>query len=55
MSKHPRTVTSGTSLTTIINLMISKNLKKLPVVDDNKLVGIITRRDLLKAFSQLSS
>jgi len=53
MSKVPRTVTSETSLTTIINKMINKDLKRVLVVDEKKLVGIITRKNLLKAFNQV--
>jgi CBS domain-containing protein len=30
--------------------MEDQNLKRIPVVEDDKLVGIITRRDLLRAF-----
>lgn len=50
MTKNPTTVSSEHGLTDVVNTMISKGFKRLPVVDDNKLVGIITRKDLLKAF-----
>jgi CBS domain-containing protein len=52
MSRKPVTVTPSTSLTDIVNLLISKNLKRLPVVENQKLVGIITRKDLLRAFNK---
>lgn len=54
MTKNPTTVTPNTSLTNIVNLMISHNLKRLPVIDQDKLVGIITRKDLIKAFLKSS-
>ena len=53
MSKNVKTVTLNSSLTDVIDFMINKNLKRLPVVDGNKLVGIITRKDLLKAFNKI--
>ena len=33
-------------------IMGDKNIKKMPVVDDNKLVGIITQTDLAKFFTE---
>ena len=33
-------------------MMEDKNIKKMPVVDDNKLVGIITQTDLAKYFTE---
>lgn len=37
------------SLTEIVSLMEANHIKRLPVIDDGKLVGIITRADLLRA------
>lgn len=54
MTIDPVTVTSENSLNGVVELMMKKHLKRLPVVDDGKLVGIITRKDLLKAFEKLS-
>jgi len=51
MTKNPITVNPDTTLTSIIELMIAKNLKRLPVVENKKLVGIITRQDLIRAFN----
>ncbi|MFT6071217.1 MAG: CBS domain-containing protein [Bacteriovoracaceae bacterium] len=50
MSKNLKTVTPETSLSEVVNYMISKNIKRLPVVDGENLVGIITRKNILKAF-----
>jgi CBS domain-containing protein len=50
MSKKLITVDTDTNLTSIVNLMMSKHLKRLPVLDNGKLVGIITRKDLMRAY-----
>lgn len=54
MSRDPVTVTSENSLNGVVELMMKKHLKRLPVVDNGKLIGIITRKDILKAFEKLS-
>ncbi len=53
MTKKPLTVEEDASLNTVVGLMASKNLKRLPVVNGENLVGIITRKDLVKAFNQM--
>ena len=53
MSKNPTTVSPDTTLTEVVGLMTNKKLKRLPVVDGKKLVGIVTRKDLIKAFAQV--
>ena len=55
MTKSPKTVQPDFTLTDIVNMMIRFNLKRIPVVDNKKLVGIITRRDILKAFTIIRS
>ncbi|WP_419172492.1 CBS domain-containing protein [Halobacteriovorax sp.] len=54
MSTNLVTVSSENTLNGVVELMMKKHLKRLPVVDDGKLVGIITRKDILKAFEKLS-
>jgi CBS domain-containing protein len=51
MTKFPKTVTPDFSLTDVVNIMIRHNLKRIPVVEDEKLVGIITRKDIMRAFT----
>lgn len=53
MTKSPKTVTPDYSLTDVVNLMIRHNLKRIPVVEDEKLVGIITRQDIMRAFTMV--
>ena len=40
---------SDTKATEVKNMMTENNVSKLPVVDNGKLVGIVTKNDLLKA------
>lgn len=54
MSTNLVTVSSENTLNGVVELMMKKHLKRLPVVDDGKLVGMITRKDILKAFEKLS-
>ena len=54
MSDQPVAVEADMSLNHILNLMSNRNLKRLPVVDGGKVVGIITRKDILNAFLKVS-
>lgn len=49
MTTRPFTVSPETPLDEVISLMESNNIKRVPVVKADKLVGIITRVDILKA------
>ena len=48
MSSPLVTVSSSSSLSTVLNLMSSKNINHLPVVENEKLVGIITEKDIFR-------
>jgi CBS domain-containing protein len=53
MTKPVVTTTPETAVVEAARLMEAKRVKRLPVVDDqSRLVGIVSRRDLLKAFLQ---
>ena len=43
------TVSPGASLSDIVELMTRHHVKRVPVVDSGKVVGIVTRADLLRA------
>lgn len=47
MSKNVRTATSGTSLREVAALMRDGDMGAVPVVDNGKLVGIVTDRDIV--------
>jgi acetoin utilization protein AcuB len=49
MTKNPVTVGSETLVIEARRLMKERNFRRLPVVDDGKLVGIVTQKDLEEA------
>ncbi len=50
MSSSPVIITANTNIAEVAQLMDEKKIRRLPVVDDKKkLVGIISRADILKA------
>ncbi|GAN80750.1 CBS domain-containing protein [Acidocella aminolytica] len=51
MTHNPVFVTPDTSLAEAVQIMLRKHFKRLPVMENNKLVGIIGRTDLLKALT----
>jgi CBS domain-containing protein len=52
MSKGVITVTEDMPAREVAHLMYTKNIKRVPVVRDGKLVGILSRSDLIRALSQ---
>lgn len=56
MTKSPYTVETSTHLTKVIALMREYEIRRMPVVEDGKCVGILTEGDIRKATpSELSS
>ncbi|AQZ61633.1 CBS domain protein [[Actinomadura] parvosata subsp. kistnae] len=47
MTREAVTVTETTDVTTVIDLMVGKRIKSLPVVRGQEIVGMISRRDLM--------
>ena len=54
MSRQLVSVRDDAELSEIADLLEQRKVKRLPVVREGKLVGIITRGDLVRAFSRLS-
>jgi len=52
MTSPAITVRSDASVTTAAELMIDNKVNRLPVVDGTKLVGIVARADLVRAFTR---
>ncbi len=48
MSSPLISIDSNSDLWDASNLMSTRNIRKLPVIDNNKIVGIITSSDLIK-------
>ena len=49
MTKDPYTIQVSASINTLIGLMRDKKLRKVPVLDGEKLIGIVTDSDLFDA------
>jgi CBS domain-containing protein/Flp pilus assembly pilin Flp len=50
MTRNPITVTSTSMLKPATTLMLDRHISSLPVIDDGRLVGILTLTDLVMAF-----
>ncbi|HHO70056.1 MAG TPA: CBS domain-containing protein [Halothiobacillus sp.] len=49
MTRNPITVSGNTPLSEAQAIMISRGLRHLPVIEDGKVVGVISDRDILLA------
>jgi CBS domain-containing protein len=54
MTPEPLTITEDTSLEEIVELMEKNNVKRLPVTRGDKVVGIVSRANLLLAVASLA-
>lgn len=54
MTCDPVTVEEDTSLDDLVNLMEQKRIKRLPVMMGTKLVGIVTRSNILRAVASIA-
>ena len=54
MTRDVRTVDEETTLERIVSLMESYHIKRMPVMQDQKLVGMVTRANLLQAVASLA-
>jgi len=52
MTKEPVTIDINTPLDEVLNIMIEKNIIRIPVTEKGHLVGIIARRDILRYYLQ---
>ena len=50
MSAKVHTVTEATTLPEAADLMLTHHIKRLPVLRDGKVVGIVSRADLVRSF-----
>ena len=49
MTRAVVTILPGTPVGEIAHLLADRNIKRVPVVEDGRLVGIVSRRDVLRA------
>jgi CBS domain-containing protein len=54
MAREPVTVTEDTQLEELVELMEKHDIKRLPVMRNGQLVGIVTRANLLQAVASLA-
>jgi len=54
MSRDVRTVQADTSIIALAQMFLDSPYRRYPVLDDNRLVGQISRRDVLRALGTLS-
>ena len=55
MSRNPRVVTKDVPITEVSKIMIETGYNGLPVVEDDKVIGIITQTDILRLISKLEA
>ena len=54
MTPDPQTITRETPLEEVVRLMEQHRIKRLPVVQDGKVVGIVSRANLLHALASIA-
>ncbi|MGW8368490.1 MAG: CBS domain-containing protein [Gammaproteobacteria bacterium] len=54
MSRVVRTVDVGSSVLDLAQMFVNSPYRRYPVMDGNRLVGIISRRDMLRAVQDLA-
>ena len=52
MTKNPVTINPETSIEKIADLMVERKLYTLPVVDNEKLIGVVGKEDVLKILTK---
>lgn len=52
MTKKVHAISPDTTLEDIATIMVERKVNRLPVIADDKLVGLITRSDVVKAIAQ---
>jgi CBS domain-containing protein len=52
MTSPPTTMRSGDDLADVVAVMLDARIRSIPIVDDGELVGIVTRRDVLRVVAR---
>jgi CBS domain-containing protein len=53
MSPDVRTVEASENIMNVANMFMSNNYRRYPVLEDNRVVGVITRLDVLKGLDRI--
>lgn len=53
MTRECKTATPEADLQTLAGLFVGEHIRRVPVIEDGKLVGIVSRRDILLGMPQL--
>ncbi|MHA1357858.1 MAG: CBS domain-containing protein [Candidatus Helarchaeota archaeon] len=54
MSRDPIQISPTTSIRELVNIMLEKNLRRLPVTQKKEVVGMVSIGDIIKAISRMS-
>jgi CBS domain-containing protein len=54
MTASPLTITANTPLEEVVELMERRRVKRLPVIEDGKVIGVVSRANLLHALASLA-
>jgi CBS domain-containing protein len=54
MTRDPITISSGSDLQTAARLLLEHHIRRLPVVDDGKLVGLVTVADIVGTIADMN-
>lgn len=52
MTRSPTSMRSEDDLADVVALMLDTNIRSVPIVEDGRLVGIVSRRDVLRAVAR---
>ena len=55
MTKSISTIKADDDLYSVVDIFLKNNFRRLPVLQDEKLVGQISRRDILKAIKDITN
>ncbi len=54
MTRDVVSVGPAENIDTVVNLMMKRKINRIPVVVDGKIVGIVTRGDIIRALAELA-
>ena len=52
IKRNPKTLSVNSTVNDVAEVMIKYNLNLVPIMDEEKLVGVVTKNDIVKAFAQ---